>query len=55
VTEATPPVGAPAIVKPQCVEFVIPGWDAFGGGDPMFWLKGIPTRLEIERRFFTVE
>jgi hypothetical protein len=42
-------------VKPQCVEFVILSWADIGAADPMFWLKGIPTHLEIQRRFFTLD
>jgi hypothetical protein len=42
-------------VKPRCVEFVILSWADIGAADPMFWLQGIATHLEIDRRFFTVE
>jgi hypothetical protein len=42
-------------VKPQCVEFVILSWADIGAADPLFWLKGIPTHLDIGRRFFSLD
>lgn len=42
-------------VKPQCVEFVILSWADIGAADPLFWLNGLPTHLDIGRRFFTLD
>jgi HD domain len=42
-------------VKPRCVEFVILSWADIGAADPLFWLNGLPTHLDIGRRFFTLD
>jgi hypothetical protein len=42
-------------VKPKCVEFVILSWADIGAADPLFWLNGMPTHLDIGRRFFTLD
>jgi hypothetical protein len=42
-------------VKPRCVEFVVLSWADIGAADPLFWLNGMPTHLDIGRRFFTLD
>lgn len=42
-------------VKPQCVEFVILSWADIGAADPVFFLEGKPTHLDIDKRFFTLD
>ena len=39
-------------VRPQYVEFVILSWADLGSVDPIFFLDGLPTHLEIGKRFF---
>jgi hypothetical protein len=39
-------------VRPQYVEFVILSWADLAAVDPIFMLAGLPTHLEIGKRFF---
>ena len=42
-------------VKPRNAEFVVLSWADLAAVDPIFFLNGLPTHLEIEKRFFAVE
>jgi hypothetical protein len=42
-------------VKPRCIEFVILSWADLASADPIFHSLGLPTHLDIDKRFFTLD
>ena len=42
-------------VTPHSIEFVILNYADIGAADPIFFLEGQPTHLEIKKRFFALE
>jgi hypothetical protein len=42
-------------VKPRCIEFVILSWADLASADPIFFARGLPTHLDIDKRFFTLD